>query len=92
MIQTFNIHTGSGSNSKSTKIVMMKSAIGEYFIEMNAETFTKPPRSANATSELHEAKGKLFIFFNEPEKDADNGKNHFFLENFSKCMLFSKVF
>ncbi len=40
----------------------MKSAIGEYFAEINAETFTRPPRSANATS----------VFFNEPENDADN--------------------
>ena len=71
-IQTFNIHTGSGSNSKSTKIIMMKSAIGEYFVELNAETFTRPPRSANATSELHIAKGKRLVFFNEPENDADN--------------------
>ncbi len=38
-IQTFNIHTGSSSTSKSTKIIMVKSAIGEYF----AETFTRPP-------------------------------------------------
>ena len=71
-IQTFNIHTGSGSNSKSTKIIMMKSAIGEYFVEINAETFTRPPRSANATSELYIAKGKRLVFFNEPENDADN--------------------
>ncbi len=52
-IQTFNIHIGAGSNSKPTKIIMMKSAIGEYFAEMNAETFTTRPRSANATSELY---------------------------------------
>ncbi len=71
-IQTFNTHTGSGSNSKSTKIIMMKSAIGEYFVEINAETFTRPPRSANATSELYIVKGKRLVFFNEPENDADN--------------------
>ena len=71
-IQSFNIHTGSGSNSKSTKIIMMKSAIGDYFVELNSETFTKPPRSANATSELYEAKGKRLVFFNEPENDAEN--------------------
>ena len=53
LFQTFNIHTGSGSNSKSTKFTMIKSVMGEYFCEMNAETFTKPPKSANATSELH---------------------------------------
>ena len=70
--QTFNIHTGSGSNSKSTKLNMIKSVLGDYFIEMNAETFTKPPRSANATSELYRAKGTRIVFFNEPESDGDN--------------------
>ena len=70
--QSFNIHTGSGSNSKSTKIVMIKSVLGEYFEEMNAETFTKAPKSANATSEMYKAKGKRLVFFNEPENDADN--------------------
>lgn len=70
--QTFNIHTGNGSNSKSTKLNMIKSVLGEYFIEMNAETFTKPPRSSNATSELYRAKGTRIVFFNEPESDGDN--------------------
>lgn len=70
--QTFNIHTGSGSNSKSTKIIMIKGILGDYFEEMNAETFTRPPKSANATSELYKAKGKRLLFFNEPENDADN--------------------
>ena len=40
--QSFNIHTGSGSNSKSTKIVMIKSVLGECFEEMNAEHLPKP--------------------------------------------------
>ena len=72
LFQTFNLHTGSGSNSKSTKFTMIKSVLGEYFCEINAETFTKAPKSANATSELHNAKGKKILFFNEPENDGDN--------------------
>jgi len=72
LFQTFNIHTGSGSNSKSTKFTMIKSVLGSYFCEMNAETFTKPPKSANATSELYKAKGSRLVFFNEPENDGDN--------------------
>jgi len=72
LFQTFNIHTGSGSNSKSTKFTMIKSVLGEYFCEINAETFTKQPKSANATSELYKTKGSRVVFFNEPENDADN--------------------
>jgi hypothetical protein len=72
LFQTFNIHTGSGSNSKSTKMTMIKNVLGYYFCELNAETFTKPPKSANATSELHLAKGSRFVLFNEPESDGDN--------------------
>jgi len=72
LFQTFNLHTGSGSNSKSTKFSMIKSVLGLYFCEMNSETFTKPPKSANATSELYNAKGSRIIFFNEPENDGDN--------------------
>lgn len=72
LFQTFNIHTGSGSNSKSTKFTMIKSVLGEYFCEINAETFTKAPKSANATSELYKTKGCRVVFFNEPENDGDN--------------------
>ena len=72
LFQTFNIHTGSGSNSKSTKFTMLKSVLGDYFCEINADTFTKQPKSANATSELHKTKGSRLVFFNEPENDGDN--------------------
>jgi len=53
LFQTFNIHTGKGSNSKSTKFTMLKSILGDYFCEIKPKTFTKQPKSANATSELH---------------------------------------
>ena len=72
LTQSFLIHTGSGSNSKSTKFNMIKSILVDYFCEVNAETFTKPPKSANATSELYKAKGTRLIFFNEPDNDGDN--------------------
>lgn len=70
--QTFEIHTGSGCNSKSTKMASMKQALGDYFYEVNAETFTKSAKSANSTSELAHAKGRRMIFFNEPENDGEN--------------------
>ncbi len=41
LFQTFNINTGKGSNSKSTQFTMLKSILGDYFCEINAETFTK---------------------------------------------------
>jgi len=63
------IHTGSGSNSKSTKFGMVKSILGDYFCEVNADTFTKPPKTANSTSELYKAKGTRLLFFNEPDAD-----------------------
>ncbi|KAJ1616977.1 hypothetical protein T492DRAFT_850437 [Pavlovales sp. CCMP2436] len=72
IFQTFNIHTGSGCNSKSTKIAMLKKVLGDYFIEVNPETFTKAAKGANATSELYLAKGRRMVFFNEPESDVDN--------------------
>lgn len=67
--QNFIIHTGSGSNSKSTKFSMIKSILGDYFCEVNADTFTKPPKTANSTSELYKAKGSRLLFFNEPDSD-----------------------
>lgn len=72
IFQTFMIHSGSGCNSKSTKFVVIKKMLGDYFIQMNPETFTKAPKGANATSELYLAKGRRMVFFNEPESDADN--------------------
>ena len=73
LFQTFNIHTGKGSNSKPTKFTMSKSISGiDYSSGINAETFTKQPKSANATIELHKTKGTRVVFFNEPENDGDN--------------------
>jgi hypothetical protein len=70
--QTFNIHTGAGCNSKSTKFAILKMVYGEYFVEISAETFTKPSRSANSTSELYKAKGTRLLLTNEPDCDTDS--------------------
>ncbi len=43
LFQTFNIHTGKGSSSISTKFTMLNSIVGDFFCEINAETFTKQP-------------------------------------------------
>ena len=70
--QSFNIHSGGGSNSKSTAFNMLKEVLGGYFIELNAETFTKPPKTANSTSELYKCKGSRLVITNEPENDTEN--------------------
>ena len=69
--QYFNIHTGNGSNSKTTFSGLYESALGGYACEVSPETFTKPKKSANDTGELYKAKGKRCVFTNEPEADTD---------------------
>ena len=69
--QYFNIHTGSGSNSKSTFSGLYESVLGGYGCEVSPETFTKPKKSANDTGELYKAKGKRNVSTNEPEADTD---------------------
>jgi P4 family phage/plasmid primase-like protien len=68
--QYFNIHTGDGSNSKTTFSGLYESVLGGYGCEVSPETFTKPKKTANDTGELYKAKGKRCIFTNEPEADA----------------------
>jgi hypothetical protein len=70
--QTFNIHTGTGCNSKSTKFAILKMVYGGYFVEISAETFTKPSKSANSTSELYKTKGTRLLATNEPDCDTDS--------------------
>ena len=60
--QYFNIHTGSGSNSKTTFSGLYESALGGYGCEVSPETFTKPKKSANDTGELYKAKSKRCVF------------------------------
>jgi P4 family phage/plasmid primase-like protien len=68
--QYFNIHTGCGSNSKTTFSGLYESVLGGYACEVSPETFTKPKKSANDTGELYKAKGKRWVFTNEPEPDT----------------------
>ena len=70
--QSFNIHTGSGSNSKSILFTIIDKAFGDYYLSINAETLTKPKKEGNSTGELYQAKGKRCLFSNEPENDKDN--------------------
>ena len=51
---------------------MLKEILGVYYIELNAETFTKAAKGANATSELYRCKGKRLVITNEPENDTEN--------------------
>ena len=68
--QYFNIHTGCGSNSKTTFSGLYESVLGGYACEVSPETFTKPKKSAKETGELYKAKGKRWVFTNEPEPDT----------------------
>ena len=68
--QYFNIHIGCGSNSKTTFSGLYESVLGGYACEVSPETFTKPKKSANDTGELYKAKGKRWVFTNEPEPDT----------------------
>jgi len=70
--QYFNIHTGSGSNSKTTFNNLFDTVLGGYACRVSAETFTKPKKGSNDTGELYKAKGKRAVFTNEPESDNDN--------------------
>ena len=70
--QYFNILTGSGSNSKTTLMNLYQSILGNYSVNVSAETFTKAKKSGNDTGELYKCKGKRAVFANEPESNSDN--------------------
>lgn len=72
LFQKFVIHTGRGCNSKSTKFTILRSSFGAYFVQISAETFTKPAKSANATNDLFKTKGSRLVIANEPNDDIDN--------------------
>jgi hypothetical protein len=68
----FDLHTGSCSNTKLIQLAIINYSIGDYyFIEINVETFTRLPRSANATSELFRTKEKRLVSWNETENHED---------------------
>lgn len=70
--QYFNIHTGKGSNSKSTLNNLIDTVLGNYAVRVSPENFTKPRKGANDTGELYKARGKRRISTNEPNDDDDN--------------------
>jgi len=67
--QSVMFHTGRGSNSKTTLFSLIETVFGDYYISLNAETFTEKKR-ANACNDLYKLKGKRFTTFNEPD-DTD---------------------
>ena len=70
--QYFNIHTGKGSNSKSTLNGLIDTALGNYAVRVSPENFTKAKKGPNDNGELYKAKGKRRISTNEPNDDDDN--------------------
>jgi len=69
--QHFFIHTGSGSNAKTSTMDMVYNAFGNYSVELSPEQFTQPPK-ANGNNELFKVKGKRWCGFNEPDDDNGN--------------------
>ena len=69
LFQEFYIMTGTGSNGKSMLMNTIGQGFGGYAKKLNANTFTKPSRSANETSELYNCKGVRFIYTEEPDTD-----------------------
>jgi len=68
--QSVMFHTGRGSNSKTTLFSLIETVFGDFFISLNAETFTEKMK-ANACNDLWKLKGKRFTTFQEP--DDTNG-------------------
>jgi P4 family phage/plasmid primase-like protien len=67
--QEFYIYTGEGRNGKSLLQAFIAKAFGNYTSKVNATTFTKASKSANETSEMYDAKGKRYIYCEEPNDD-----------------------
>jgi P4 family phage/plasmid primase-like protien len=67
LFQEFYIFTGVGSNGKSMLMNAISHILGDYAKKVNVNTFTKPSRGANETSELYNCKGVRFIYTEEPD-------------------------
>ncbi len=65
--QEFYIMTGVGSNGKSVLMNAISKLLGGYAKKIGVDTFTKPTKSANQTSELYNCKGVRFIYTEEPD-------------------------
>jgi P4 family phage/plasmid primase-like protien len=64
--QEFYIMTGAGSNGKSVLMNAITQMLGKYARKIGVDTFTKPTRSANSTSELYDCRGTRFTYAAEP--------------------------
>ncbi len=49
--QSFNIHTRSGSISISNSFTIIDKTFGGYYLNINAETLTKPKKEGNSTGQ-----------------------------------------
>jgi P4 family phage/plasmid primase-like protien len=67
LFQEFYIFTGVGSNGKSMLMNAISQVLGDYAKKIGVNTFTKPSKSANETSELYNCKGTRFIYTEEPD-------------------------
>ena len=68
--QIFPIFTGSGSNSKSISMDLVKNTLGDYFGVLPTTIITRRRGNAsNATPELADKRGKRCLVIQEPEHD-----------------------
>jgi len=65
--QDFIICTGSGSNGKSILFNdLLKSALGNYFLELGVSSITIDKKNANEHSAFGDLEGRRVVIFNEP--------------------------
>ena len=67
--QYFNIHTGNGSNGKTSFCRSYDAVLGNYAVNIRSSTFTRPDKGANDTGELYKAKGKRGVSINEVNEE-----------------------
>ena len=70
--QAFYIWTGSASNGKSYLQDFMANVMGKYTLKVNATTFTIATKGQNQNTEMHEGKGKRYVYMEEPEDTASS--------------------
>jgi len=66
--QYFLVYTGAGANGKTTYMKLISSILGQYYLQVQPESFTKPKKGVNDTGELYKAKGKRKVATNEPNE------------------------
>lgn len=70
--QSFYVWTGTGSNGKSFLQQFVANVMGGYASKVNATTFTKASKGQNENTEMYDAKGKRFVYCEEPENEDNN--------------------